>query len=493
MKRVAPAVLPLIAVDRKSPTPLHRQIYNAYRAAIVGRTLRPGQALPSTRALASELGISRIPVLTAYEQLLAEGYFESRVGAGTSVSSSLPEQVPSRPSPGASQTRVDSGARPVAQRCSLLAPMQQAPWVHSWGPFGISQLALEHFPFQVWSKLMARHYRTPLLGALYYGDPMGMPDFRKAIATYLRTSRAVHCEAEQIMVVSGSQQALEISTRVLLDSGSPVWVEEPGYRFARDVLALAGCKLIPVPVDEEGLNVAAGIQRGRKARAAYVTPSHQYPLGVTMSASRRLQLLDWSQRAGAWIIEDDYDSEYRYGNMPIASLQGMDRNSRVIYIGTFSKVLFPSLRLGYIVVPQDLVTQFRTVRVALDLSPPQLHQAVLADFIRDGHFARHLRRMRQVYGERRRVLVETLRNELNCLQEVVGDGAGLHLTAMLKKGFSDRAISASASRQNLWAAPLSGAYLGEPTNQGLVLGFGSTRVEEIPRAVRKLQALCASV
>ena len=335
MKRIAPAVLPLIAIDRKSPTPLHRQIYDAYRVAIVERNLRPGQALPSTRALASELGISRIPVLTAYEQLLAEGYFESRVGAGTSVSSSLPEQAPAHPSSGAGQTRVE-GARSVARRCSLLEPMQQAPWAHSWGPFGISQLALEHFPFQVWSKLMARHWRMPMASAFYYGDPMGRPDFREAIATYLRTARAVHCEAEQIMVVSGSQQALEISARVLLDPSSRVWVEEPGYRFARDVLTLAGCKLIPVPVDEEGLNVAAGIARGRKARAAYVTPSHQYPLGTTMSASRCLQLLDWAQGAGAWVIEDDYDSENRYGRMPISSLQGMDRNSRVIYIRTFS-------------------------------------------------------------------------------------------------------------------------------------------------------------
>jgi GntR family transcriptional regulator/MocR family aminotransferase len=492
MKRIAPAVLPLIAVDRRSHTPLHRQIYDAYRAAIAGRNLRPGQAIPSTRALASELGISRIPVLTAYEQLLAEGYFESRVGAGTMVSSSLPEQAPPRAFTGARESHTHSGARPVARRSSLLARLQQAPWAHGWGPFGIGQLAFEHFPFQVWSKLVARHCRMLSVGDLHYGDPLGLADFRETIAAHLRTARAVRCEAWQIMVVSGSQQALEISARVLLDPGSAVWVEEPGYRFARDLLTLAGCRLIPVPVDNEGLDVAAGLARCRKARAAYVTPSHQYPLGATMSASRRLQLLDWAQSAGSWIIEDDYDSEYRYENMPIASLQGLDRNSRVIYIGTFSKVLFPSLRLGYIVIPQDLITRFRTVRVALDLSPPQLYQAVLADFIREGHFARHLRRMRQVYGERRRALAEALRDQLDCVQEVMGGGTGLHLTAILKKGNSDRTISASAARRNLWAAPLSAAYLGEPAKQGLVLGFGSTRVEEIPQAVSKLRALCAS-
>jgi GntR family transcriptional regulator / MocR family aminotransferase len=492
MKRVAPAVLPLIAVDRKSNRPLHRQIYDAYRNGVVGRTLRPGQAIPSTRALASELGISRIPVLTAYEQLLAEGYFESRIGAGTFVSSSLPDQRPPREYASALESHVRSNVRPVARRTSLIARVEQAPWAHGWGAFGIGQLAFEYFPFQVWSKLIARHCRMLPVGALHYGDPMGAPDFRETIATYLRTARAVRCEAGQIMVVSGSQQALEISARVLLDDGSPVWVEEPGYRFVRDVLILAGCRLVPVPVDNEGLDVAAGIALCRKARAAYVTPSHQYPLGATMSASRRLQLLDWAENSGSWIIEDDYDSEYRYENMPIASLQGLDRNSRVIYIGTFSKVLFPSLRLGYIVIPQDLVTRFLTVRVALDLSPPQLYQAVLADFIREGHFARHLRRMRLVYGERRRALAEALRDQLDCVQEVMGGGTGLHLTAILKKGKLDRTISASAARQNLWAAPLSGTYFGEPLSQGFVLGFGSTRVEEIPQAVRKLRALCVS-
>ncbi|MFL6231576.1 MAG: PLP-dependent aminotransferase family protein [Thermoanaerobaculia bacterium] len=226
------------------------------------------------------------------------------------------------------------------------------------GSFRVSQIAVDHFPLQVWSGLVARHGRNPRASQMLYGDPMGDRRFRETLAAYLRTSRGVRCEAEQILVTSGSQQALAIAARVLLDPGDEVWVEEPGYQGARDALATAGARLIPVPVDAEGLDVAAGAARSPQARAAYVTPSHQYPLGATLTASRRLQLLDWAQRSGAWILEDDYDSEYRYESQPIAALQGLDRDSRVLYIGTFSKVLFPALRVGYLVVPADLVSRF---------------------------------------------------------------------------------------------------------------------------------------
>ena len=240
---------------------------------------------------------------------------------------------------------------------------------------------------------------------------MGSQDLRDAIATYLGAARGVRCDAQQIMVVSGSQQALELSARVRLDPGSRVWIEEPGYPLARHVLTMHAAQMIPVPVDEEGLDVEEGIKRCRNARAVAVTPSHQYPLGVTMSASRRFQLLDWAEASGAWILEDDYDSEYRYESKPIASLQGLDSHSRVIYIGTFSKVLFPSLRLGYIVLPPDLVDHFAAVRRAMDLGPPGFLQSVLAEFISEGHFPRHIRRTRILYAERRNVLVECLKKE----------------------------------------------------------------------------------
>ena len=489
MKTVAPGIPPILAVDRTSETPLYRQLYEGYRAAIVERRLRAGQRLPSTRGLATELGISRIPVLQAFEQLLAEGYFESRPGAGTFVASSLPDDMTRArraTAPAGDLARPQPGRRLVARAPEMLPRREPEPWLRGLGAFRVSQPAVDRFPFQVWSSLVARHTRNPRGSLLLYGDPKGYKPFREAIAAYLTTARAVRCDPEQILVVSGSQQALEISARVLLDPGRPVWIEEPGYSGARDVLTVAGARLVPVPVDGEGLDVAAGMALAPQARAVYVTPSHQYPLGATMSASRRLQLLDWARRSGAWIIEDDYDSEYRYGSQPVAALQGLDQDHRVIYIGTFSKVLFPSLRIGYLVVPPDLVASFTAIREAADIFPPTLYQAALTDFINEGHFGRHLRRMRQLYRERRSALVEALEREIPEL-EVHGDQAGLHLTATLPDGFDDRRISEEAARRGLWAMPLYSCHLGENPRPGLVLGFGGVEVGEVGEGVGRLK------
>jgi len=268
-------------------------------------------------------------------------------------------------------------------------------------------------------------------------------------------------------------------------------MEEPGYRLARDAFALNGCHVVPIPVDAEGLNVAAGISKCGKAKAAFVTPSHQFPLGVTMSASRRLHLVDWAQHTGSWIIEDDYDSEYRYESLPIASLQGLDANARVIYIGTFSKVLFPALRLGYLVIPPDLVERFLMRRRVMDLGPSTFPQEVLADFIEEGHFARHIRRMRVLYGELRKVLVNRLTEDLGSRVEVVGDEAGMHLTVILQNGHRDMEVAKAALRQDLSLWPLSHFFLGEP-RQGFILGFGGATTKEIPGAVRKLRNLLAA-
>jgi GntR family transcriptional regulator / MocR family aminotransferase len=485
MKKAAAGILPLIAVDRKTAKPLHRQVYDAYRAAIFDGRLRPGQRIPSTRVLASEIGVSRFPVLNAYAQLLAEGYLESRIGAGTVVCSSLPDQVAPGKLGGAVPLR--SGPRPVALRCSMLPGNESLPWTRVLGAFRVGQVAFEQFPMQVWQSLVARRCKRMEARSAHYGDRMGLAALREAIANYLRTARSVRCEASQVMIVTGSQQALEISARVLFDSGSRVWVEEPSYRVAREVFILSGCRLVPVPVDSEGLNVSAGVRACRKARAAFVSPSHQFPLGVTMSAARRLQLLDWAQSSGAWIIEDDYDSEYRYQSLPIASLQGLDANARVIYIGTFSKVLFPSLRLGYLVLPPDLVDRFLLVRRTMDLCPPTFYQEVLADFIVEGHFARHIRRMRMLYADFRKLLVGRLL-QLGDKVEVLGDEAGMHLTVALKNGRSDLEISERAARLNLSLWPLSPSYLGAARN-GFILGYGGTTLEEIPNAVRKIRTL----
>jgi GntR family transcriptional regulator/MocR family aminotransferase len=326
MADISAGVLPVVAIDRESATPLHRQIYEGYRSAILRGDLRPGQQLPSSRTLAVEIGISRFPVLDAYAQLLTEGYFESRTGAGTFVSTSLPDQLISSANGASGTSQIDFEPRPVSRRAGLLPHFPDTPWRHGWGAFSVHQPALDRFPFRTWAGLVMRHSLSPRAGAIHHVDPLGLEAFREVISTYLRTARGVRCDPRQIMIVSGSQQALEIASRALLDAGDTVWIEEPGYQLTRAVLMGAGCKLAAVPVDAEGMDIAAGIKQARKARAAFVTPSHQYPLGVTMSASRRLQLLNWAHSSGAWIIEDDYDSEYRYGSMPIASLQGLDRN-----------------------------------------------------------------------------------------------------------------------------------------------------------------------
>jgi GntR family transcriptional regulator / MocR family aminotransferase len=489
MKKVPSGIVPMIALDRKAPKPLHRQIYDAYCEAIVEGRLHSGQRIPSSRSLASELGVSRFPVVNAYAQLLAEGYFESRVGAGTIVSSSLPDlPTPSKPM-GARLAATSSRDRSVSRRSALLPRPYPPPWLRGWGAFGVGQVAFDEFPLKIWSNLVARHCRKMGARSFPYGDQMGSATFRKTIASYLKTARSLRCEAEQIMIVSGSQQALDISARVLLDPGSHVWIEDPGYLLAREVLTLAGCRLVPVPVDNEGLDAAAGVKRCHKARAALVTPSHQFPLGVTMSASRRLQLLDWAQSRGSWIIEDDYDSEYRYESQPIASLQGLDANARVIYIGTFSKVLIPSLRLGYVVIPSDLVDRFIAARRAMDICPPGFYQEVVADFIGEGHFARHIRRMRVLYRERRSALVDSISKELGDMAEVVGSEAGMHLTITLPSGSRDVEVAKRASRQDLWTWPLSRCYVGERARQGFVLGYGSTAIADIPRSVRMLRDL----
>ncbi len=485
-------ISPLFAVDRNATNPLHKQIYDGFCRAILDRRLHSGQRVPSSREMASELGVSRIPVLNAYAQLLVEGYFESRVGSGTYVSTSLPDRQQAGELLRTHPSQVISGPRPISRRSTQPYVREEAPWTHGWGAFGLHQPAFDQFPFKIWSNIIARHSRNPRAGGIQHIDPLGSERFRSAICAYLRTSRAVRCDPEQIMIVSGSQQALDITARVLFDAGNSIWVENPGYGLARSAFLSAGCRLVPVPVDNEGLDVSAGIRRSPKARAAYVTPSHQYPLGVTMSAARRLQLLNWAHNSGSWIIEDDYDSEYRYESMPIASLQGLDRNSRVIYIGTFSKVLFPSLRIGYIVIPPDLVEPFIRMRFAMDIFPPYLYQEALTEFINEGHFARHLRKMRTLYGQRRTALIQSLQDVPHPKLEVLGSEAGMHLAALLPDGFSDREIALRAADVGLWLWPLSPSYLGKPLRQGFVLGFGSTPSEQLPQAVRRMYSLLSS-
>jgi GntR family transcriptional regulator/MocR family aminotransferase len=491
MPALSAGLLPVISVDRKAPAPLHRQVYAGFRDAILRGDLAAGQQVPSSRALAAELDISRFPVLDAYAQLLAEGYFESRVGAGTFVSAALPTQP--RPTPPSAELQT---ADRHASRRSMLYPLYSPhPWRSGWGAFGVHQPAMDEFPLELWSKLVARHSRTirnqSILEVQPLSHPFGLETFREAVCSYLRTSRAVRCDPSQIMIVSGSQQALDITTRVLLDPGDDAWLEEPCYPLARAVLLGSGCRPIPVPVDQEGLDVAAGRRLAPNARVAFVTPSHHYALGVTMSASRRFQLLEWARQASAWIVEDDYDSEYRYESMPIPSLQGLDPTARVIYIGTFSKVLRPSLRLGYIVVPPDLIDRFASVRFAMDIFPSFLFQEVLTEFMRAGHFVRHIRRMRALYKARRTALVESLHAEFGDFFHIHGAEAGMHLTVTLPDGFNDMEIANRAAKERLCLWPLSQCYTTRPAHHGFILGFANTPEDRMPAAVRHLRQIIA--
>ena len=489
-KRRAAVTIWTLGLDRGSSVPLHRQLYDGLREAILSGRLRPGARLPSTRVLAADVGASRNTVLAAFGQLLAEGYLEGRVGAGTTVAGTLPETL-LRARPETAGTG-DRGRRPrLSQRGALLVGTRDAlaRGAATARPFRPGLPGLEAFPFDVWTRLVARRWRSVPRQLLDYGDPAGYAPLREAIAAYLGEARAVRCEAAQVIVVTGAQQAVDLAARVLLDPGDTAWVEDPGYPGARGALVAAGIRLAPVPVDAEGLDVRHGARHAAGARLVYVTPSHQYPLGVTMSLHRRLALLEWASRSGAWILEDDYDSEYRYAGRPLAALQGLDAAGRVIYAGTFSKVLFPSLRLGYLIVPGELVDAFVAARALADRHSPSVTQAALADFIDGGHFARHIRRTRALYAERQAALVRAAGRALDGLLEVGPAEAGMHLMGWLPEGVDDRAAARAALGREVDAPPLSG-YRARPARRGerggLMLGYAAYTPREIEDACARL-------
>ena len=466
-----------IPIDRGAATPLHRQIYEGLRQAIVDGLLRPDQRVPSTRALAADLAISRQPVLVAYEQLLHEGYLDGRRGSGTYVSKALPDELlRSRPAP-----------EPVQAGCGIVAE-SAARDEGGLKPFRMSLPALDLFPQRLWATLVARHARSLSHTDMAYGDPAGAPALRAAIAGYLRATRAVRCEAADVLVVSGSQAALRLVAAVLLRVGDSVAVEEPGYPGARAALAAGGATLVSVPLDAEGMSPAALGRLEGSVRAAYVTPSHQYPLGTLMTAARRLALLGWAARQDAWLLEDDYDSEYRYVSRPLGALQGMndDARDRVIYIGTFSKVLFPAVRIGYLVVPPALRRRFVEAREAFDLFSPTLYQLALADFLSEGHVERHLRRMRRAYMERRRALLRGLARHCDRYLRLVNADGGLHVTTLLAAGLDETDVMRRLAARGLAATPLSSCYAGESAPGGLLLGFGGWSERRLAAATRVL-------
>ncbi|MEO0759434.1 MAG: PLP-dependent aminotransferase family protein [Cyanobacteria bacterium J06648_16] len=472
----------VLALDNQLATPLHQQVYAQLRQAILTGRLQANQRLPATRSLAKSLGISRTTVTQGYDQLISEGYLQTRVGSGTFVCSELPESLLQVESP--------TTAAPILGEISLSPYAERVQTIPSRPPskraeidFRYGSPALDLFPTQLWKQLLARQMeRANWLG--YAPSAMGDEGLRGAIATYIRQSRGVCCQPEQILITGGSQQALDLIARLILRPGDAIAFEEPGYAGARQIFATSGATVVPIPVDRDGLVVEQ--VKTANPRLVYVTPSHQFPTGALMSLPRRLALLQWAKASGVMVIEDDYDSEYRYGGRPVPALQGLDSGSCVFYVGTFSKVMFPGLRMGYLVVPEPLLSVFEKGKWLTDRQPPALTQRALGEFIQAGHLERHLRRMRVCYGRRRQALVAALLQQFGEAVQVLGDQAGLHIMTRWTFGLSDEAVVERAARQGVAVYSARRQYLN-PQRQGeFVFGYAELDEGTLAEGTRRL-------
>jgi GntR family transcriptional regulator / MocR family aminotransferase len=469
-----------MVVNMKNGMALHRQVYEEWRKGILTGRFRPGDQVPSSRELAATLGISRSTVTEAYEQLVAEGYFESAHGSGTFVCREIPDEL--------FEVRRVSGAGathkipvPLSRYSRELHQALRYPAVIP----GVIQFSggrpdLDHFPLDTWRKLLVRHLQRPRRDLFDYAQQSaGYEPLRREVAASLARSRAVRCDWKQVVIANGSQQGLDLCVRLLLEPGDAVAIENPGYLGARRAFRACGAKLLPARVDAQGIVVD---DLAKRTRLVYVTPSHQFPTGVSMSLARRLELIEWARRSGAVVVEDDYSSEFRYGGAPLPALQGLASDVAVIYLGTFSKIMFPGLRIGYLVLPPELVEPFTRAKWLVDRQTPVLEQAALADFIREGFLERHIRRMRRLYGRRRQVMVEAIDRYFGNKMKVVGDAAGMHLLARFDSG--DVLKRARQNRVDIRGARVW--YLNGPSPHELVLGFSELGERTIREAMRRL-------
>jgi GntR family transcriptional regulator/MocR family aminotransferase len=424
-------------IDPAAAEPIYRQIYDRFIDAIAGGILKPGDRIPSARALTKELGLARGTIDAAYSLLSAEGYILARGQAGTVVTPGLKLQAQTR----RSLPPPSSDTRPSYRPDSIL-------------PFQMGLPALDAFPRKIWARLGARCARSMQPSDMAHPPVFGLPDLRNALAAYLHMSRGIECAPAQIFVTSGYRQSMQLVYQALLRAGDKVWVEDPGYPPTRELLRHLRIEAVPVAVDKEGMSIADGVAKAPLARAAVVTPAHQSPLCVTLSLPRRLALLDWASQNDAWVIEDDYDGEYRYVSRPLPALKSLDGEGRVLYAGTFSKLLFPALRLAYLVVPEAQVERFEQVSQTL-AGPPQLTQAIVTAFITEGHFARHIQRMRKLYAERRRAASEGLMAVLGKHVQIDSNPGGMHLILRLQGGIEDSALVARMLAQGLYGEALT--------------------------------------
>jgi len=477
-----------LTLDVQSDEPLHRQLYGELRRAILSGRLAPRQKVPSTRSLAQSLGISRTTVTQSYEQLLSEGYLETRHGSGTFVCAQLPDDLLHSPplktiaSPAQTSVKLSSYGQRLAQTPFALPAAPQEPI-----SFRHSRPAFQQFPLNTWRKLLLRHCRTHDSWLDYATDPQGDYGLRQAIARYLARARAIQCQPEQILITNGTQQALDLILRVLLEPGEAIALEDPGYLSARRIFLSHHAHLMPIPVDAAGLCVrhlaALDIP---PIRLVYVTPSHQFPTGATLSLSRRLELLSWASRTGALILEDDYDSEYRYGDRPIPALQGLDPGHSVIYIGTFSKVLFPSLRIGYLVLPPNLASLVAHAKWLSDRQLPMLDQRVLADFIEEGHLESHIRRMRSHYDRCRQTLVQALQTHFGSQATIFGEKAGIHVMVHFSLPCLEVEILKRAAQAGIGLMSARPYHLHAESHNNFILGYSELDHATIQQGIERL-------
>jgi GntR family transcriptional regulator/MocR family aminotransferase len=496
--RTRPPVHALVLIDAAQAIPLWRQIYEQIRGAIASGRLAAGARLPASRALAADLVVSRNSVTAAYAQLRAEGYLVQRGRIGTFVAALEPDRVEMSARPVRTRKTAPAvsggGRRPLSRVAAMaLAAAERLPRGDRGSPvpFRIGDPAIDVFPVRVWSRLVARSWRNGRV-PLGYVDPAGARPLREAIAEYLIGSRGVRCEWQQVFIVSGTQQAVDVAIRLVLSPGDAVWIEDPCYSGARSAIDASGVTAVSVPVDSEGISVDEGLRIDPKARGVYVTPSHQFPLGAVMSVSRRLALLGWAASADAWIIEDDYDSEFRYASRPLPSLQGLDEQGRVIYVGTFSKTLFPGLRVGYLVSPPGLVDAFQAAFSLGGRYASADAQLVVTDFITEGHFERHLRRMRALYATRQAALLTYAQDQLSEWLDVSPSAAGLHLIGWIRDRNSSAAkIIERAATVGVELRALSHYTQRIPKRDAILLGYAAFAPAAMQTAARRLRGALA--
>ena len=491
VKAAKGALLSTLEIDRSSNTPIYRQIEDFLRQIILDGVLLPSQKLPSTRELALELGVSRITIKSVYEQLISEGYVQGKTGAGTFVSEGLEGETPVVPA--INTTRKDYLDGNFSQTAEHISFSQASARYGSILPFRPGVPALDKFPVKRWNKYLSRATTKSDIANFSYGDLLGSEKLRASIARHLADSRGMKVDPKQILITSGAQQAFVLISYVLMNKNDTIWYENPGHIAGRDLLKIVGGDVSPVPIDKEGLNLPYAVLNFSKPKLIFTTPSHQQPLGITMSLQRRLTLLKYAHENASWVIEDDYDSEFRYRGRPLPALAALDKVGRVLYVGTFSKSLFPSVRIGYVVVPEILMDPFAKTRNIFGQTSSAITEEALSNFMDDGGFAEHIRKMRRLYRDRQDILLDALKIHCSNILESQQTDAGMHIIADIKNGMSDRLAHLELLNAGIDSLPLSIYYEGSVQRQALVLGFSGVQKKVIPKLVTRMGRVLGSL